>query len=516
MASKEKIDDLKLEALIKASDNGEEWAQREYGRIFDEYDMDPDFIERVCRARVNIYRANAERGDKNAILRYAHALAHLGNKSEAYNWYIRLINKGDTDAMLALSEQYNEYGCFGHNPNEEMRWLKSAANGGNAEAQNNLGRECLCESDQYNALLWYELSAKQNNAKGKIGYAGCLKDQLDALDEYSKGWNEVSPGRYDYIKKTYGVLSYQECRSVMNDLYWKIESLYLDGLNHCNSDAYLSEAFSGLSSLYLYPRGVCAPSYYLAAYYEFEESRVLDNNFAYDRCLEIIKENNLKVTKSDLQEWDKIGVFEWAKKHGIDIYAENTKKTNNENLDIYLMLEITEQEATNGCFKTVAVKECGKTYSVSIPKSSKDGTVIRLVGAGKHDIVTNKKGNVFVKIQIIAKKDIPDKKENKTDIMKKENSKSKFPSRIIVSWFIWISLGASLIFTFAVPGIILTIAMVLICIYGEYLIFHKKNVKIGRILVMIIPIIIGVPMSINFGAPIPALIALVVAGLFSW
>lgn len=187
MALKADIDDTKLEALIKASDNGEEWAQREYGRIFDEYDMDPDFIERVCRTRVNIYKVPAQRGEKNAILRYAHALAYLGYKKEAYDWYFVLINKDDTDAMLALSEQYNEYGSFGHNPEEEMRWLKLAGHGGNAEAQNKLGRECLCVSDKYNALLWYELSARQNNPEGKIGYAGCLQEQLQTLNEYSRG-----------------------------------------------------------------------------------------------------------------------------------------------------------------------------------------------------------------------------------------------------------------------------------------------------------------------------------------
>ncbi len=326
MAFKEKIDDLKLENLIRASDNGEEWAQREYGRIFDAYDMDPKFIERVCRARINIYKVPAEHGDKNAILRYAHALAYLGYKREAYDWYMSLIQKGDADAMLALSEQYNKYGSLGHDPGEEMRWLKLAADSGNAEAQNRMGLECLCESDRYNALFWYELSARQNNAEGKIGYADCLQDQLSALDEYSKGWNEVVPGRYNYIKKTYGQLSPQECDAVKKDLYSKIESLYFYGIEHCNSDSYLSKAYFGLERLYHFPQGVCNPSLYLAAYYDYEHYLVLNNDFAYNRCLETIKENNLKVTKSDLQEWDEIGVYEWAKKHGINIFAKDDSK----------------------------------------------------------------------------------------------------------------------------------------------------------------------------------------------
>ena len=94
----------------------------------------------------------------------------------------------------------------------------------------------------------------------------------------------------------------------------------------------LHDAFSGLSGLYLYPQGVCNPMPYLAAFYYFEKFRVLENQFAYDKCVEIIKENNLKVTKSDLQEWARIGVFEWAKKRQIDLRGGNVRKVGSSTL----------------------------------------------------------------------------------------------------------------------------------------------------------------------------------------
>ena len=521
MAFWNRISDARLEELIRASDKGEEWAQDEYGRIFDEYDMDPDFIRRVCKARVKIYKADAERGDKNAILRYAHALAKLGRKKEAFDWYISLTSKGDTDAMLALSEQYNEYGSFGHNPDEEMRWLHLSADRGNAEAQCKMGLECMCVGNRHEGLLWYEKSAKQGFPHGQIGYADCLRDQLSALFEYSHGMEEIIPGRYDYIRRIYGDLPKSECKSVMRELFWKTEDLYLKGMSNCTSESYLSSAFTGLTMLYLYPNGVCEPMYYLAAYYQYEGYRVLDNKADYDFCLKIIRDNNLRVTDRDLKEWGEIGVFDWAEKKGIDLSPKETtegtpvreapkgsgnatgstagstgrnstavnsgrggekrsdlteesmvsylltrfnseyginlnsepmamqriRKAVSENIgrvrrgetvqinlpyitanfsgplhmDIYVSPKdfsaqspkaeavgadiktehfITPQQARNGCSTDVAVKECGKHYTVTIPAGISDGEVLRLSGAGKADPVTGKKGNVFVKIRI--------------------------------------------------------------------------------------------------------------------
>lgn len=410
------IDDRKLEALIKASDSGEQWAQEEYGRIFDENADDPNFIDRVCIARVNIYKDAAQKGDKNAILRLAHALAHLGYEKDAYNWYMSLINKGDTDAMLALSNQYNEYGCFGHNPDEEMKWLKLAANKGNAEAQCNMGRECLCESDWNNALLWYELAAKQNYPDGKIGYAKCLSNQLDAFYEYANGFKEVAPGRYDYIKKKYSNPSEQQCRFIMRDLYWKIEELFLDGLRGSNSKTYLSDAFSGLSFLYLYPKGVCEPAPYLAAFYRFEEDRVLDNKFAYDACLDIIKKNNLKVTAEDLKLWDKTDLFDWAKMRGLDILpreipiVQNPQQPHQQkaqqspqkiqtqaSYNAKEQIPVSAQQGTTAGFVEFIVKD-----SLN-PLCWANGTKYRFVVDGKREaVVVADKGDVLVRKPIPA------------------------------------------------------------------------------------------------------------------
>ncbi len=96
--------------IVKACDNGEEWAKCELQKMWQ--NNDPTLIKRIHQARVAIYEKAAKNGDKDAIIKYAHGLAYCNRHQEILHWYMQLIEKKDLETMLELALDYAEYSDF--------------------------------------------------------------------------------------------------------------------------------------------------------------------------------------------------------------------------------------------------------------------------------------------------------------------------------------------------------------------------------------------------------------------
>lgn len=72
------------------------------------------------------------------------------------------------------------------------------------------------------------------------------------------------------------------------------------------------------------------------------------------------------------------------------------------NLDIVTSLDLTPEEAAQGCRKRVTVN--GKSYDISIPAGSREGLALRINGRGKEDPATGARGNLLVRLHIRAAK----------------------------------------------------------------------------------------------------------------
>ena len=311
-----KLSDQELLKLVRDNDNGDKAAQQKFAELFDQ--DNPDFVDRVCKARLVIYKDAAQAGDRNAILTYASSLCRLGRKNEGIDWYMKLINKGDTKAMLELSWQYCEYGGLGPDPKQERFWLKKAAEKGDGEAQYQMGREMLIAQDKISARLWYERSATQNHPEGKAGFAQCLIEENENIWALMRGIDHNN-GYAGYLTKKYGKPTQQEWEKIMRNIWVQAQTLFIQALNETREEDTAGTCCNALSRMYLYPPQGIPPRPYLAAYYAHAYYRETNQQYGLDRCKEIIREQRLKITDYDLREWEKMSIWAWGKKHGISV-----------------------------------------------------------------------------------------------------------------------------------------------------------------------------------------------------
>ncbi len=139
---KKRLDDGFID-MVRAHDNGEEWAQK----FFDDgYDSgNPDFIRRFQEARLQIYKKAAEQGDPNACCMMGKSYMFLGDEAQSFKWFKPLIDREDGYALSIISFGYNEFGGFPPDHDQEMYWLKRSAESGYAPSQVDLGREYKIE-----------------------------------------------------------------------------------------------------------------------------------------------------------------------------------------------------------------------------------------------------------------------------------------------------------------------------------------------------------------------------------
>lgn len=305
--------------LVRAHENGEEWATAEIQKMWESNDS--TLLPRIFRAYVVIYKDAAMRGDRDAIIKYARGLEWSDREEEALQWYMKLINQGDTDAMLELASDYTEYGGMGENDEERFRLIKNAAEMGNAEAQYKLAMKCGCVGDFLGENYWAQKSAENGCPDGKLEYAEVLGRELSELIGYKKNMPQFTdPEIMEYILKKYKIESPDEADELMLRLYSQKEQLYVDYLNEGDSDVGFSQAMRGLAYMYRHPTpSMCSPLPYLAAYYFYSDYYYFDSQPSYKNFKGVVAEFNLPITNETLQEWQKTDIFTWAKNHGIDV-----------------------------------------------------------------------------------------------------------------------------------------------------------------------------------------------------
>lgn len=313
--------DQRFIEFVRANDNGEEWAEREFQRLWSQ--NDETLIPRIHRARVFIYEAAARQGDRDAIIKYARGLAWSGRENEALDWYMRLINAGDVDAMYELSHDYNQYGGFGENEAEELKWMKRAAEGGHARAQYSYGLEMASKGYRKEANYWFQKSAENGDPKGMVKYAEKLHWDIMTIDRFMKGIPESSAGEYDCVKE-YQIQSNEDAASKIIELRNTCDDFLCEAVNMTEDPEEQAEAFRVLSSLYLIcPENVYNRNPYLGYYYNFLWSYIMfDGDCSgkwWNDFLQKIRRENLNITIADLDEWKRPDcmIDEWMQRKGI-------------------------------------------------------------------------------------------------------------------------------------------------------------------------------------------------------
>lgn len=305
--------------LVRAHENGEEWATAEIQKMWES--DDPTLLPRIHRAHVVIYKDAAMRGDRDAIIKYARGLEWLDRTEEALQWYMKLINQGDTDAMLELASDYTEYGGMGENNEERFRLIKNAAEMGNTEAQYKLAMEYACAGNFIADDYWAQKSAENGCSEGKIKYANDLRRENSMLLEYQKKFTQCDdPEVLEYILKKYEIESPDDATEIISQLYFKAEQLYIEYLNEGESEIGFSEAMRNLAYMYWHPTPPAfSPMPYLAAYYFYRDYYYFDSQPSYKNFERVVAEFDLPITGETLQEWQETDIFTWAETHGIEV-----------------------------------------------------------------------------------------------------------------------------------------------------------------------------------------------------
>lgn len=215
--------------LIRARDDGEEWARKELNRLWES--NEPNLLQRIDSARVKIYSQRAYNGDKEAQLIVGRALASTNNQ-ESFRLLKTLADEGNVDAMKSIAIEYTEFGGYGDNASEYFQWNLKAAKADDAEAQATIGLEYICTGDYNSAFDWYKKSAEQGYFKGFIGLGKCYDHFYSNEKEELRSKNEkMKAEREEY----YVAL---------------IEDTYINALNASENDEQFGEACCEIGKLY--------------------------------------------------------------------------------------------------------------------------------------------------------------------------------------------------------------------------------------------------------------------------
>lgn len=131
----------------------------------------------------------AEAGDADAMFEVAQAHAphkvfnvELGNPQERQRWLSQAVSQGHAGAALALAKASTS-------ADEQQKWYRLAADGGNAEALAVLGHQALGRQNASEARQWFAKAAEAGHADAAYRLAGYLKADKDtesAIDWYRK------------------------------------------------------------------------------------------------------------------------------------------------------------------------------------------------------------------------------------------------------------------------------------------------------------------------------------------
>lgn len=269
--------------LIRARDNGEEWAQKELDDLFRK--NDPNLISRIDKARIHIYEKDAHRGVAKAQYYYGLSIQAF-DKEESLSMLVPLAEQGNIDAMTAIASGYSEYGGYGNNPAEYMRWYTMAAEAGDVFSQNTVALQYAIQQDYDKAFFWYSKSAQQESASGYCGMAEC----------------------YDVQKMKLYAASQNPSQQEIEDIENRIEQCYLKALQYVSNQDEDEKACFGLAGHY---RGISysiknnetrlwivkrAIYFYMAAYQ-------CGNPYGLKNAKEISEEYGVNVNYDDIEAW---------------------------------------------------------------------------------------------------------------------------------------------------------------------------------------------------------------------
>lgn len=134
-------------------------------------------------------QAAAEAGEVEAMFAMAQAHAPrtafnmaLGNPAERKRWLTLAVDKGHAGAALALAKE-------SPSADEQQKWYRRAAEGGNAEALTVLAYQALRQQNAREARQWFAKAAEAGDKDAAYHLAGYLKADKDtaaAIDWYRK------------------------------------------------------------------------------------------------------------------------------------------------------------------------------------------------------------------------------------------------------------------------------------------------------------------------------------------
>jgi TPR repeat protein len=108
------------------------------------------------------------------------------NYGEAFRWFQKAAEQGDTSAQFALGVKYASGKGVPQNDRMAFSWYRKAAEQGEASAQNNLGfmyeRGRSVPQDYAEAVKWYRKAAEQGNA---LALRGSVPNLLKLLSEFA-------------------------------------------------------------------------------------------------------------------------------------------------------------------------------------------------------------------------------------------------------------------------------------------------------------------------------------------
>ena len=124
------ISEQEFTELIRALDNGEEWAERWMRELSKKNSA--SLTNRINDARVRPYEDVARQGDEN--VQHLMGVSLRGSDMQAsLGWLVPLAEKGNTEAMMDIIAGYTEFGGYGDNPAMYRYWYMRAAQAGNPE-----------------------------------------------------------------------------------------------------------------------------------------------------------------------------------------------------------------------------------------------------------------------------------------------------------------------------------------------------------------------------------------------
>ena len=267
--------------VVRALDNGEEWAKKEINQMYQ--NNNPYLTDKMCRARIEIYSDAAYAGNPEAQYWLGYSLQYY-NPEESFRLLKNLADKGSIRAMKAIAMCYTEYGGYGEEDDKYKYWYMKAAEAGDAEAQYTIGLEYRCDENLTEAEYWYKLSASQKYSKGLLEYAKLL--------DYKRM-------RPEYVNRQ------------SDDEIFQIEDLLLEALNTAKNKDEFADAASEISHFYYMccigndgplnsENTIKRAAYFAWVSYLDGENVHMKKHF--DR---IINEYNIYVNTSDIEQWAK-------------------------------------------------------------------------------------------------------------------------------------------------------------------------------------------------------------------